>query len=60
MSLNNETVFIINPMAQGGKAGKKWFDIFPLVQQFFPESSFLKTTFEGEALTFARECMVNE
>ena len=47
-------------MAQGGKAGKKWFDIFPLVQQFFPESSFLKTSCEGEALTFARECMANE
>ena len=47
-------------MAQGGKAGKKWLDIFPLIQQFFPESSFLKTTCEGEALTFARECMANE
>ena len=60
MNITSETVFIVNPMSNGGRTEKKWKTTLPLIQQFFPESTSLLTSARGDAFSFAQKCLKNE
>lgn len=60
MNITSETVFIVNPVSDGGRTEKKWKKTHPLIQQFFPESTSLLTSSKGDAFSFTRKCLENE
>ena len=60
MNIKSKTVFIVNPVSNGGRTEKKWKKILPLIQQFFPESDSFITSNKGDALSYSRKCMESE
>ena len=54
-----DTIFIVNPCSNGGKALKEWNAIEPLVRDFFPNSKTLITDKPGDATDYSLSALKN-
>ena len=48
-----DTVFIVNPQSNGGKAKKEWDKIEPMINEIFPHSQTFITQKAGDASSFS-------
>lgn len=55
--INTKTLFIINPMAGNGAAGRKRYEIDALAEKFFSEHQTLLTDGPGKATEYARRAL---